>query len=1618
MDVKASEGKLPTITPAQQGVFFDLIKQQAPSWLLESSAELRGELYKSLKASYQTRRAALDDLKAFKSPESFCKPLLAKAMSDKLGEPFEVEGVVFQHVRSTSSLLGLRKKLVLPIDRDLFTAACENFEESETEASDYHESSLIYVPERITGRSNKILSIQPHEFAKLCRTLDLGKQYQAHVKSLFGDGTEDGSLRAGYVGCARNRFEVARHMAVMQKHISADVYQMLNAVTEGRPTIKLGNNTLGYQRMEIFGVKINGPMFIGPVSEHDDDDYRCVVYIPDDPLHSLKEYQSFDKFEVELSNRLKTLEYRNFFLRFIALKDRGTFLTRLNAKLLRTSNLPLPPHTVYTSISGFDLPADVKTHLFLAMYRQRGAQVLADSRWLVISTDDEDEKSRLARLETYKTIGINIALFLASFVPIVGEVLFAVAGFQLLQGVYEGFDSWSRGEQEQATDYFFDTLENLIVMGALSAGGAAAGKAYKAVRATDFVQGLRTVPVSSGSLRLWKPDLSAYRKPLPIRTGVQFDEQGLVSGHGNRYLPIGTQAYTVRPVPNTDLWEIQSPAASGRYLPVLETNGAGAWRHPTELPQDWNLLTLFRRLGYREAQVSDAQALQILATIGVDEKPLRQLFVDRGKPMAVLVDAVQRFRADNDTARFIEQMRTPASAPFADADLQLYLLTSLAKWPRDAAVSITNIVGKEVVSYGSTKASKKIAINDDLLRKGQFYPTLLAALSNEERRRLLDSATADPTIRATLLTTLIAGQVERMRLQIFDRLVRRSDSLRLELAVPIREAYAELPASVADELVEHADVSEQRELEQGRVPLRLAEEARRYVKVLRLNRAYEGLYLDAASDQGTHLLLLEALENLPGWPKDVSVQIIEWAVHSEQNPGIVAKVAKHKVLIEAYPDRYQLSDAQGEVISSYTGRTCEHLFRCLWEGLPIHSRKSLGVEADKSGDTLRQKITEQALQQRESIARVIGIEPAYKGYRSPMGLADRHVERLNLLKAPDPGVRRSAVLLHRARELYPTHSPAQIERFLLTLGTDEVLALRALESLRQEYVDIRDTLERWIHSDGYYQEDDGPRLKVPRRSKERAAQVILRAWRKETDVPLGAPPVLHSLTFDALPLGTLPVIVGHFSHVGTLEMNGVGGSAGLNTFLRNFTHLQALSLTGNRLTRLPQAVADMVNLTRLDLSENQISLTQEAITQLDSMTQLKTLNLSFNPALGRVPTISLHRALRHLALRGTGITEWPVGTSELPDLQTLDLRDNAISQIPPAVFNARTELNRGTNIDGNPLSSKSLLEITAYQKSHGPNLGVITADYRPAVVTQAALEPRPSSWMSGVPAAQVSRLQALWISLAASPNSGDFFYLLGQLLNTADFERLPAVLSQRVWNVLEAAGEADELRRTLFRMARIGRVGAEDPLRVFSNVEVRVLCYRAMAAALSGNRTLEGELVQLMRGLFRLEQVEEQSLIDIGSRTVAGPFTRRQAQELNLAYRVGLAQRLELPAQPMEMNVRLDVEVSPQQLENTYQAVIAAEASRALLESINTRGFWRDYMLVAHQAEFIAISERTTQSLLRLEAQTHLTRETASGLMKAIMENDKNQNDELFRRLTDEALARHPGLAPSTPSTR
>ncbi|RBH33383.1 leucine-rich repeat domain-containing protein, partial [Pseudomonas sp. MWU13-2860] len=143
------------------------------------------------------------------------------------------------------------------------------------------------------------------------------------------------------------------------------------------------------------------------------------------------------------------------------------------------------------------------------------------------------------------------------------------------------------------------------------------------VLSSAFIKRLRMISLPAGQARLWKPDLSAYRQQRLLPQGLPPDERGLRWVEGQAFLTLDAHHYAVRPKPQTELWEVLAPSeVANRYSPVLETNGSGAWRHDTELVQEWDRLTLFRRFGFTRERIPDDAALRALAVSGVEDSVL------------------------------------------------------------------------------------------------------------------------------------------------------------------------------------------------------------------------------------------------------------------------------------------------------------------------------------------------------------------------------------------------------------------------------------------------------------------------------------------------------------------------------------------------------------------------------------------------------------------------------------------------------------------------------------------------------------------------------------------------------------------------------------------------------------------------------------------------------------------------------------------------------------------------------------------------------------------------------------------------------------------------------------
>jgi hypothetical protein len=1587
------------LTLQEQGIFFDFFKSaELPKWFTQSSPAQRKSLYHGLIASFASRDEARQVLEKLQDPQRFVAERLTRALSEKLNKPLDITGGIFQHIRSTSSLLGLRRKLVLPLARDLVVAACENFTEGETSPDNYHADSLLYLPERIVGQGNLILPLKAHEFALLCREVDLGKQYQAHLTHVL---ESDPHAQKACVAHSRRSFEVDMQLALMKKHISLDTHQRLHDSLLRGEAGELSQDAFSLQTLEVLDCTIYGVM----VMQLKSDDQRCVLYLPGDREQPLHEFESFQKMEVRLSARLRHPAFLQYFARFIALAQQVEFRTQIKARLLEPSGgSPLPKQAIYLPLTAVDLEGDGFKGLFL----HRLALVKITARLIVVPTDDEDDKERLARLETYETVGIDLALFAASFIPGVGEILMAVTAFQLLRGVYLGIDSWVRGDQEEATEYFFDTTENLILAAVLAAGQVGVSAAYRTVKSSGVMARLRQVSLPGGVARLWNPDLAPYRQNMTLPDWLRSDEKGLRWLAGQAYLRLGAKVYSVRPQIDTEMWEIQPPSGvQDDYAPLLETNGYGAWRHDAELPQEWDRLTLLRRMGYSEALLDDAVIINALATSGVHENELRQAILDRRKSPGALIDTVQRFDTDLQVSRFIDQLETMQTAVQADHELQLYLLSTLHRWPAHTALSLIDFTGQTLKSFSaSARVTRQIKLSLDSLGNGHLYRDVLAGLTESERNHLLSAVSGaggqEQALRQVLLEHAISNNFI-----LFERLYQRNTPTLSQQSAVLVEMFADLPGAFANELVWYADAHELLELEAGNVPLRQAEEARRFLQVVRENHAFEGLYLNAVGTTDTNRLVLDALEHLPGWRDGLYVQILDGTQTDDVMAALGSETASEHLQILAHGYAYEVLDKQFERVILIPGRTREHYFQALWHGLSQQRRSALGVGSADGASALRQKITAMAFQRREFAHLTLGNSPIRIGYTSPMRLVDRAQYESSTQTPVDENVSTgTANLRQRARELYPAHSQEQIVQLLQRLGTDELLVLKRLEHLRIEFFNLRDTLQRWVVRDSWYKPLSGPRVKVTKLARFRAAVQIIRCWRRETPRLLTLDGSLYDLSLPALVVGELPHLTADFSHVGALIMDRIATQTGVSRFLSGFTNVRVLSLVGTELGRLPAAISEMKNLETLDLSENRIHLNEVSAAQLASMSSLKRLELGFNPDLGRCPDVSRLSHLEHLGLRDTAINEWPRGTVGLPKLKTLDLRDNRIEYVPQNVLVSSDLLNHGTDIRGNPLSADSLGRLSKYQQLNEISIGLISAGERDLVARVLVDVSMSSIWLTGVTGQTLLTRRHMWRLLFLQPDSRRFFALLIRMRYTVDYRLAFATLRERVWGVIESASQDSALRRSLFRMAEIDARSIDECSLLFSDLAVTVLCFRAWDAAQSGEVLLERQFVRLLRSLFRLRTVEALAHKHVNALQQPQAVTGEEARQISFAFRLGLSQRLDLPGQPTAINERLDVEVSAQTLDEVYRQVIQAEQGTALLHSLKTQPIWIEYLQRAYSAQFDAIEIRSRLSLLELDRLTQLNREQLSLRMAAIIDNHSNVRQALFTRLTQAALDR------------
>lgn len=673
----------------QQSAHFTAISGKIPRWLITAPPDTHRalrqaggtrldwfararqalpEVDKALTQDYALYRyneqelsEVLADLPAL---EAFAEPLLVAAIKERFGLEVNVRKAWLFHARSIyvdESFAGISQDPLVALQKSLkaatqtlLHAALQNFESWETAQGamdiDKRQQAAIYDRYPVAGLAvtGTPLAIDPPAFAALCRELDLGGQYQKKISAFLnplsrpGDAPDAAAFnRQGLLRRAeQSAYTLEVHLAYMRGDIGEHMYQALLDVGRNLTHVSLDGQPVTCSFLRLWDIELTGIVAIGKSRDDSDQVETVVVYIPGDPVSPLKEYESSTAFTRALRDRMLVDGYLDFFQRFVPARDRAGLFARLDECLRpriwnkergwyeeqvdRSARLHLRERTFAT---GF----------LTAVTAQKIAVLKDDALFHAVPSADKDQKSLARRLHYFENLALQTLNVVGFVVPPVGAVMMAVAAAQLSHEVFEGVDSWTRGEWQQGWGYLMDVVENVAVMAALAAAHPGATPALETitVETPSFIEELKEVELPNGETRLWKPDLGPFAHDTLLPEDLKPDQFGIYHHEGKTWISVEGKVYSVKQKSSSGQFHIQHPTRALSYEPPLRNNGAGAWLHPADQPETWEGLKLFRRLGHSAAEFSDSTAHRILQITETHEAVLRRVLVESQRPPCV-----------------------------------------------------------------------------------------------------------------------------------------------------------------------------------------------------------------------------------------------------------------------------------------------------------------------------------------------------------------------------------------------------------------------------------------------------------------------------------------------------------------------------------------------------------------------------------------------------------------------------------------------------------------------------------------------------------------------------------------------------------------------------------------------------------------------------------------------------------------------------------------------------------------------------------------------------------------------------------------------------------------------
>jgi hypothetical protein len=812
-----------------------------------------------------------------------------------------------------------------------------------------------------------------------------------------------------------------------------------------------------------------------------------------------------------------------------------------------------------------------------------------------------------------------------------------------------------------------------------------------------------------------------------------------------------------------------------------------------------------------------------------------------------VVAAVAHVGEAGEPTGLVEQGREPSGTAQKGIEPELDPLPVTPADPQPVTLSrrvqLLRGIGSPVDGFSDetlAQIARVSVVSDDLLRLMNAGHAPTPMLADTLSRFRLDRELA-----------ALTGAERSARFSSRYQALQQSDNAWVRL---FQRQYPGLPKGAVEQILDRYGVdlaSTPEAVEAGRLLNRLDGKARQYQQHVRLNRAYEGLYLRSVSTPESATLALHSLPRLPGWPQGLRLEVYETSLegrlldrcgplqatdvrrliktadHGYATPGDSASTDFHEALLDV------LSDSQRAALQLPLVEPAQALKRCIAEYALARSELMTGLDRMDSGLPFQAQ----------------GLRGG--GFPTTPQGAGLGVEVMRL----------------QVSELYPGFSRAQVDGWLLRAGGR---AQAQLDGLRLEFEQLCSDLNSFINQTLQDADDMDvdflaagdaeaagmdplqirqhnierlqDALDYERETREELVDELILIWQQR-------PPLANHLYADGTLIGykldmdfedfhRLPDMQVRFDQVLELSMRGfhLVQRESLHHFLESFPRLRRLNLeqvdlrlpfdsgevdaAGQAITRmesvLPPAIPQMRQLTSLNLRSTFLQMNASNRGQLCDLSHLQSLDLSENP-LGVSPLLLGMNELRQVCLRRTAISTCPVGILDEPYLTLLDLRDNRITRIPPAVVRQAIAPGR-VLLWNNPLTDEDTLQrLVSHRQQTGINLWLreVPQDYGDARV-----------WLRDSTPAQLQSRSMTWQRLAAGPMGSRFLRVMDGVSLTPEFLLDYPPLQARVWRMLGEADASDEMFAHLARDLEASEVDADNPMALFMALEGRAQQYR------------------------------------------------------------------------------------------------------------------------------------------------------------------------------------------------